>query len=382
MAKTMNILISPFKRGDNNVVVNPNIGQTVEYINVFSNIKELDPATDPAPNNKNFYNFMTDYDTEDNQNVIALLNYQTYSKTSSDVTRKYTNQEGYAPTKSSTQDTSAVFKQEIAEDGTELTTLTSVDNEIQNFKFRDFNITNDRTYKYILYPLDKVTAAGVSPKNYEKRVAYVQIPCCQNGQFAIDETKENETNYQPIHWDGWSITELHPVQGNSKKYTATADDVWLFNLNVQTGEQTQNINRTNQQTLGQFDKYSQGRQNYVSGNVSCLLGSQVVPANYVLKTLSGEQKQYKTSGYQEVRIFNQDITSNERVDMLLAWRKLVRSNNPKLLKDREGQSFLVTITNSGNTPMDNVKRQPNTLSFSWVQIGTTDGLQIVDVNMI
>ena len=68
--------------------------------------------------------------------------------------------------------------------------------------------------------------------------------------------------------------------------------------------------------------------------------------------------------------------------MLLAWRRLVRSNNPKLLKDREGQSFLVTITNSGNTPMDNIKRQPNTLSFSWVQIGTTDGLQIVDVNMI
>lgn len=382
MAKTMNILISPFKRDGNKVVTNPNIGQTVEYINVFSNIKELDPATDPAPNDKDFYNFMTDYSTQDNQNVIALLNYQTYSETFSDVTRSYTNQEGYAPTKSSTQDTSAVFRQEIAEDGTELTTLTSVDNEIQNFKFRDFNITNDRTYKYVLYPLDKVTVAGTSPKNYEKRIAYVQIPCCQNGRFSVDKNTTNEAPYQPIHWEGWSITELHPVQGNSKKYTATADDVWLFNLNVQTGEQTQNINISDQQTLGQFNKYSQGRQNYVSGSVSCLLGSQVVPANYVLKTLSGEEKTYKTGGYQEVRIFNQDITSNERVDMLLAWRKLVRSNNPKLLKDREGQSFLVTITNSGNTPMDNVKRQPNTLSFSWVQIGTADGLQIVDVDMI
>lgn len=378
MAKTMDILISPFVKNEDGKVINRRAGQMVEYINVFSDARKLNPEIDGS----DFYSLMTDYSTEENQNVIALLNYQNYSSASGGVSRAYREWEGYAPTKSSIRDTSAVFRQEIAEDGTELTTLVSVDNEIQNFKFRDFNISNDRTYKYVLYPLDKVTTAGEAPKNYEKRVAYVQIPCCQNGQFSIDGTKENETTYQPIHWDGWSITELHPVQGNSKKYTATADDVWLFNLNVQTGEQTQNINRTNQQTLGQFDKYSQGRQNYISGSVNCLLGSQVVPANYVLKALSGEQKQYKTSGYQEVRIFNQDITSNERVDMLLAWRKLVRSNNPKLLKDREGQSFLVTITNSGNTPMDNVKRQPNTLSFSWVQIGTTDGLQIVDVNMI
>lgn len=377
MAKTMDILVSPFVKKDKKVV-NEKIGQIVEYINVFSDSRPLDPEHDK----NDFYALMTNYDTTENQNVIALLNYQDYHNSSSGIDRRYREWEGYVPAKSSTQDISAVFKQEITKDGTELTPLITVDSEIQNFKFRDFNVSNDRTYKYVLYPLDKKTASGAAPASYEKRVAYVQIPCCQNGQFAIDETKENETTYQPIHWDGWSITELHPVQGNSKKYTATADDVWLFNLNVQTGEQTQNINRANQQTLGQFDKYSQGRQNFVSGSVSCLLGSQVVPANYVLKTLSGEQKQYQTSGYQEVRIFNQDITSNERVDMLLAWRKLVRSNNPKLLKDREGQSFLVTITNSGNTPMDNVKRQPNTLSFSWVQIGTTDDLQIVDVNMI
>lgn len=373
MAKTMDILVSPFVKKDKKVV-NEKIGQIVEYINVFSDSRPLDPEHDK----NDFYALMTNYDTTENQNVIALLNHHS----SSGIDRRYREWEGYAPAKSSTQDTLAVFKQEITKDGTELTTLITVDNEIQNFKFRDFNVSNDRTYKYVLYPLDKKTASGAAPVNYEKRVAYVQIPCCQNGQFSIDKVKEDEAAYKPIHWDGWSITELHPVQGNSKKYTATADDVWLFNLNVQTGEQTQNINRTNQQTLGQFDKYSQGRQNFVSGSVSCLLGSQVVPANYVLKTLSGEQKQYQTSGYQEVRIFNQDITSNERVDMLLAWRRLVRSNNPKLLKDREGQSFLVTITNSGNTPMDNVKRQPNTLSFSWVQIGTTDGLQIVDVNMI
>lgn len=379
MAKTMDILISPFVRKDGvGAPINPRIGQSIEFINVFADTKPLDPENDSS----DFYELMTNYKNNEDQVVVALINYQQFEEVEGEIKRSYDETEGYAPMKSSTQDYSSVFKQEIAEDGAELTTLINVSDEVTNFKFRDFNVSNDRTYKYILYPLDKPLGEGSDSKKYEKRVAYVKAPCCQSGEYVTDACNEGEISYKPIHWDGWSVTELHPVLGNSKKYTATADDVWLFNLNVQTGEQTQNINRNNQQTLGQFDKYSSGRQNFVSGSVNCLLGSQVVPANYVLKTLTGEQKRYKTSGYQEVRIFNQDITSNERVDMLFAWRKLVKSNNPKLLKDREGQSFLITITNSGNTPMDNVRRQPNTISFNWVQIGTTEGLQIVDENMI
>ena len=53
------------------------------------------------------------------------------------------------------------------------------------------------------------------------------------------------------------------------------------------------------------------------------------------------------------------------------------SSNPKLLKDRAGQSFLVTISNSTNKPMDAVYRQPNTISFTWTQIGTTEDVEIV-----
>ncbi len=64
--------------------------------------------------------------------------------------------------------------------------------------------------------------------------------------------------------------------------------------------------------------------------------------------------------------------------MLLAWRKVVYSSNPKLLKDRAGQSFLVTLNSSSNKPMDAVGIQPNTISFNWTQIGTTEDLQIID----
>ena len=116
--------------------------------------------------------------------------------------------------------------------------------------------------------------------------------------------------------------------------------------------------------------------NYVTGSVSCLLGSEVLPASYILKN----GKAVNEGGYQEIRKNDKTPSSNQRVDMLLAWRKVVMSSNPKLLKDREGQSFLVTLSSATNKPMDAVHRQPTTISFTWTQIGNTEDVQIVDIN--
>lgn len=331
--KKMEVLISPYDAQTKNAY----IGQDVFFINV---INQFSSATEVPTK--------VEYSERETEGPALLINYEDYKddKFACDFTQ------GYAPIKESESSIASVYRQEVSvnSDGTvnALTHLKPVKTDISRFRFRDFNITNRRLYQYILYPTNS--------QNTEEIEATSQIP-------------------ERFNWGAWSITELHPVAGNKKQFTATDNDVWLFNLNIETGEQSQNIIRNEQQTLGQFNKYSQGRMNYVSGSVNCLLGSEVVPASYV-KQKNGAIK--NEGGYLEKRIFSNHPTSNERVDMLLAWRQVVYSSNPKLLKDRAGQSFLVTLSSSSNKPMDSVGFQPNTISFNWVQIGTTEDLQIID----
>lgn len=307
------------------------IGQKVSFINVLEGAVEYSQPPEKV-----------EYGNED-QKATCLLNYETYTDLSIEEGMGgniRTLEEGY----------SSVFKQEIDNstgEVVELTRLTPVAVNTNSLTFRDFNISNNRTYQYVLYPLD-------------------------SDKLNIARKTEVVDN---IHWGGWSITELHPVNGDSKLFTASPSDVWIFNLNVDTGEQTQNISRQEQQTLGQFNRYAQGKLNYISGSVNCLLGRDVLPATYIIKNNKAQQ----VGGYQEKMPYNKAPTSNERVDMLLAWRKVVYSSNPKLLKDRAGQSFLVTLNSSTNKPMDYVGIQPNTISFTWTEIGSAQDIQITGV---
>lgn len=253
----------------------------------------------------------------------------------------------YTSSPDATKVTMAVYRQEISNDAEpiELTPAQFVSNK---YKFQDYGIANNHRYRYIAYKTETINGKTT----YYKGTLDTGL----------------------IRWDAWSITELHPVTGGNSQFTASKEDVWLFNLNLSTGAQTQNIIRESRQTLGQFNQYSQGELNYISGDVNCLLGSQVVPASYVVE--NGVQK--FVGGYQEKLLFNSSPTSNERVDMLNAWRKVVKSPNPKLLKDRLGQIFLITIDSSSNTPQDNVGIQPNTLNFSWSEIGSMEDISVVD----
>lgn len=364
MANSMKIFLSKYdKKADIRT-----IGQKVGFINVINGTAaELNTAPftivdgervydSPRPPEKMLYN------NEKFANSACLLNYYTFSDQDSD--RKYSVEQGFSSLIQSNETSySTVFKQEIRDTGTtdkngnsiyeELTPLLPVDTQVTKFKFRDFNVSNDRLYKYILYPYDKTgeQSQSVLQRSIKEPIA--------------------------VKWSGWSITELHPVDGTNKKFTATPDDVWVFNFNISTGEQSQNISRQEQQTLGQFNRYSQGRMNYVTGSVSCLLGSDVLPASYIIKN----KAEVNEGGYQEIRKNDKSPSSNQRVDMLLAWRKVVMSSNPKLLKDRAGQSFLVTLSNTTNKPMDAVYKQPNTISFTWTQIGNAQDVQIVGSNL-
>ena len=318
----------------------PNYGkQEVKFINILGVFaKNADKAVPIAYNT----------DGDQRQNIIALLNYVEATDP-----LVISDKQGLGVLNISSKEQGIdVFKQEIDKDGNALTSLELVAKNLRSYKFRDYNVSNHRHYRYFIY---------LSPTE--------QPPTEQKDKKIIYKTSFDIYT----DWQQWSITELHPTDESMKTFTANPEDVWLFNLNIDSGAQAQNVSFNEVQTLGVYPRISQGKGNYVSGSVSCLLGSDVISVGEALK----RGLSLSDAGYLEMRKYSSSITSNQRVDMLKAWRKLVASKNPKLLKDREGQSFLVSLSNSTNKPMDAARLQPNTINFNWTQIGTLDGVTIV-----
>lgn len=226
--------------------------------------------------------------------------------------------------------------------------------KIDTSYFRDFNITAGRKYQYILIP-----------ESVDNRQQFANV------------TDDPESIYKgtgiPVStdWNFWSLTELIPVENTTdapivkRTYKADINNIWLFKYSLETGDQTQNFSKSDIQNLGQFVKMGYGKQNYISGNVSCLLGSEIVP--------------YTEIGYIERMrgSIRTPLSGNEKIHMLQEWRKIAFSPNPKLLKDIKGQSWIVQIVSNSNTPRNFYKDQPDSISFSWKQIADTENVVIV-----
>lgn len=290
----------------------------------------------------------------DERDTILAMNYQD--------TRSMTPVDVYGAAVGITSQTVAgasvisVYKREIWEDGGE-ELYQPVELNYERGKLLDFNIANGRTYEYTAYPSTTVSE-GASKR-------------------AVVST----------NWQYWSLTELHSVENNKKVFTASPDDIWIFKYNLTLGEQTQNISKTQQDNLTAYPVFSHGPKNNISSTVSCLLGSEMMPvvlargpAEYDNATGKWVRplKQYQQGGYRERRRFT-DVrwTSNEKVDMLNAWRQIAFSGNPKLLKDTKGQKFLIQITQSSNSTQETWgAKRPETISFSWVEIGSLEGVTI------
>ena len=217
----------------------------------------------------------------------------------------------------------------------------------------DFNVTAGREYQYIAY------SAEGNPTAIQKLEQPIKVD-----------------------WDCWSLTELTPVRIDTaspaikKAYVANPTNVWLFKYDVESGDQAQNISKTEQKTLGQFPRFAHGRQNNISSSVSCYLGSEIIN----LGCLTEEEKIPYAQGYLERLPWKSHLTTNQKVMMLQEWRKVVASKNPKLIKDRKGQAFIVQITSGSNKPTDNIGYQPDKINFSWTQIASLDDTIITGGN--
>ena len=240
--KKMEITISP---------LNPETGftkvsQVVKFINILEGAHIATKRPSPI-----LYEDIDD-------SAVALWNYYFYvSPVSDSPPLEIGRENGLAPTGGGDALAVSVFRQEIGYDADgnaiSLSPLVQVGKNIGSFSFKDYGVSNNRLYRYIIRP----SIETLSLREIESVVKTT--------------------------WDGWSLTELHPVDSSFKKFTVSPSDVWLFKYNVETGEQAQNMIINEQQTFGQYPKYSQGRLNYISGTVNCLLGSQITPASYLIK---------------------------------------------------------------------------------------------------
>lgn len=248
----------------------------------------------------------------------------------------------------------------------------------------DYNIKNNKSYQYILYPNDKmsfdVQGTDTSVKDIQVFANSIDVPIwipdtkypTSQGKISIGDM---DTSYQtgaPVtpKWGEWSICELIPqvsiedTPSIKQAYTVNTDQIWLFKYSLETGDQIQNIARSEFQTLGQFSKIGYGNTNYISGDVKALLGSEIILASKA-KYVERLRKSRITA-----------LSTNEKIEMLEKWKELVNSKNPKLLKDIKGQSWIVQILSSSNTPSNFYLNQPDTISFKWKQIEDTKNIII------
>lgn len=181
----------------------------------------------------------------------------------------------------------------------------------------DYNVANQNQYKYYVFKEDDNYFSGAN----------------------ISDSVET------CWWD-WSIIGV--AENNDGHFIVDTTNIWSFELNLESAETVQNFSKTEYRNLTKFPKISNGKLNYASGGVTCLIG-QIRNNKYV-----------------------------DTTEMLEAWNNFCVNGQLKILKDRKGRIMVVDITSSSSKIMDITSEQVNTITFNWTQIGVTDNMTIIE----
>ena len=187
----------------------------------------------------------------------------------------------------------------------------------------DYNVVNNQTYKYYIFKEDSTSISAAVTSN--------EVLTC---------------------WQDWSLVDL-TYNDDEDVYYADPNQIWKFNLNLSSDSQTQTFDSTVYNNFTQFPKVSVGKLNYATGGLTCLLGN-------IQKLNNGEISYFEPS------------------NMIEEWNDFCSNGNIKLLKNRKGNAMLVMITGSSSQVDDVIKEQPNTITFSWVQVGDINGVTIIE----
>ena len=206
--------------------------------------------------------------------------------------------------------------------------------EASSFHFIDWAIENKGKFGYEIVPSSSST--GIT-------------------EVSIETRPENRIQ---TDWYGWSFTEVAKFQ-DTEHYEPV--ERWLFKLNVETNGYTHQTNKVFHQGFNRYPKASIGVTNYVTTNVSCLIGD----INKQLQRINYYSKQ---QGY-----------TRDTIESIEQWENFTNTSNPILVKDYKGRVFMGVIDGNSMSFQDVVVDILTTLSFNVTQIDDDTNYQIFSI---
>lgn len=152
-------------------------------------------------------------------------------------------------------------------------------------------------------------------------------------------------------WVDWILLLCREEKENE----FAVEESFLFQLNTNSGQMNNNADVQVFKTYGQYPKVLKGQSNYLSGQLSSLVG-------YIGET-------------------NGELGYIEKLSMLERLRNLNTDPRRKFLKDKKGHVWEVELTAPTTMEyMENVTGQPVTGSISWTEVASTKDVSIYNGN--
>lgn len=215
-----------------------------------------------------------------------------------------------------------VFKEEV---GISLYKLYEHDDKVETII--DYSVGNRRNYNYYIFWTITTTQPQTST-NY--RISFKNI-------------RHN--------FDAWSIVDIDSETGEFLSE-------WKLRYGLNGGGVTQNISKNKIDNMSRYSSFSHGTTNHLSGSVTCYLGRDIIMSDnsyewYVEKL--PDDSQFK------------DLSSNEEIAMIEAWKYVCASPGDKLIRDIKGNMYLAQITESSITTKEEWEKMPTEIQFGWCE---------------
>lgn len=192
----------------------------------------------------------------------------------------------------------------------------------------DFNIRNNKSYQYRIYPI------------------YVN-----NGAEVFGVPISTNTLYTDFY--GWSIVGTKATEVNNE-YVVDNDNIWSFGYNISANPIKPVYNKNYVTGFGQFPKLVQGDENYLEGGLSCLIGDVACNGKYI----------------------------NDNIDSIKKWRAFCNNGELKLLKDLKGHIIPCSIKDTTPTIDYSIIEKPTTISFNFVQLMDRENISVYGLKSV
>ena len=159
-------------------------------------------------------------------------------------------------------------------------------------------------------------------------------------------------------WYGWSFTSIGKFQ-DTQHYEPI--ERWLFKLNIETNGYSHQTNKVFHQGFNRFPKASIGTTNYITTNLSCLIGD-------IRKELQRIAYYAKQQGY-----------TRDTIETIRQWEDFSNTSDLILVKDYKGRTLIGVIDGNAMSFQDVVVEVLTTLSFNITQIDDAANYQIFSV---